>query len=1103
MKRTRKGLCSLIQGTSVYQDLQQRVCAGLSEQDRRTLTNIMWNSPAMFSLLDGTPNTRAYNALIQHVTPFHWVSALKLHNELFLRTSLGLHQENKRPDAVLTRERVKFYVAKPDSGTARVVLQIFLQSKNWHSALKHFVKHCFRVITPKEVIHYGISMLHLLRECRQFLRGDELLDYYQTNEIPLTEGLAHLIVHVETWSWSRACRAFARLLEWDKKKIRDNMIEHTLTLCENEKQWKTTLALLRQTYLAGYALKDKILHKIAYISLARNQWRVATQILLFIAPPTRDQNQIRAKEPSVLLVEGDPTASTNLKYYSQPPSYFHSSFDLFKYVCMLSVASHWMRAIHLIPHEAPERIIQVAALGRAWEFCLRFCGDLLSQKLELSDSRDHTHNLYCIKKIGNLEKGTLKENQTKKSKPSQKPIMDCAACSSVIRSFPWGMVSQCVKAGEESENASHGSRILLRAFIVAQKNVSDNVWLAALDVQGTNLTGLLHTIPFRLHFEVAKILLKVLQRLPSAVRYKVMIPSLLWNLYFFNIISAEERVEFFKRIYPTVFINANRKGEQTKMENNNVMIRYNELPNKAFVSYEKGDPESLNVSKSPYISLLTSAGHLPQIRAPAKALLSSDDTSIGSFGSRWLLAFIVMEKLTSRASHLPHSVLANIRFHHLLGVISFLSRVPFLTLMRGPLELCKTQSLLRPKNIETALRSLVFGGYFYNTFQLIKNYETLGFYPSVETFIFITSSALAPRMSQQVYCSRGESELDCQANTCRILDANNAPYKPLTLTQGSESNFIRTKIEVKNDQEWNQLQEHSKMYRDFGMLLLHRRQIQTKRGAHYNTGSETNPYPMVVPCTLNLDAIYCLQHRHAVFHPNVFVIHQQKDTAVIIKPSGLATFSHYALKEYGTSKQCPDLASAVLSIFPENKKIRAHGILHRLDSTTTGVMVIALSPRASLILTHQNLTRARRKTYLCLALQLDPGLLFPLEGKIRTPYSLTRDDGHMMSLEGDWEAETRYKVLEALTGCIYLIECSLRTGRQHQIRLHMRQLGLVLLGDNRYGAGISCTPLISRVALHASSVSCQMPDGAKIQIETTIPKDMNQVLLKLRAIGKP
>ena len=97
-------------------------------------------------------------------------------------------------------------------------------------------------------------------------------------------------------------------------------------------------------------------------------------------------------------------------------------------------------------------------------------------------------------------------------------------------------------------------------------------------------------------------------------------------------------------------------------------------------------------------------------------------------------------------------------------------------------------------------------------------------------------------------------------------------------------------------------------------------------------------------------------------------------------------------------------------------------------------------------------------------------------------------------------AVTHYKTLERFTQGIALVECTLETGRTHQIRVHFFDANCALLGDPLYGGQKSAnTKLIDRQALHAHTLDFKHLDGTLIQSHAPYPEDFAHALEALRA----
>jgi 23S rRNA pseudouridine1911/1915/1917 synthase len=185
------------------------------------------------------------------------------------------------------------------------------------------------------------------------------------------------------------------------------------------------------------------------------------------------------------------------------------------------------------------------------------------------------------------------------------------------------------------------------------------------------------------------------------------------------------------------------------------------------------------------------------------------------------------------------------------------------------------------------------------------------------------------------------------------------------------------------------------------------------------------------------------------------------------------------------------------------------GIVHRLDKDTSGVMVVARTAAALDSLARQFQARSVEKLYLGLArgrVRQEQGELTWAVGRHpreRTRMSTTSRRGRA--------AHTHFRVLERLPGAS-LLALRPRTGRTHQLRVHLSALGHPLVGDRTYGAqrpGRSMRTDVARVlaacprqALHAHVLEFDHPDdGRRLRFEAPLPADIGMVLDALRALG--
>jgi 23S rRNA pseudouridine1911/1915/1917 synthase len=168
------------------------------------------------------------------------------------------------------------------------------------------------------------------------------------------------------------------------------------------------------------------------------------------------------------------------------------------------------------------------------------------------------------------------------------------------------------------------------------------------------------------------------------------------------------------------------------------------------------------------------------------------------------------------------------------------------------------------------------------------------------------------------------------------------------------------------------------------------------------------------------------------------------------------------------------------------------GIVHRLDRDTSGLLVVAKTEAAHRNLARQLSDRSLGRTYWALV----HGGFREDTGTIDAPIARhPRDRRRMAIVEGGREAMTDFRVVERLAGATVL-ELSLRTGRTHQIRVHLASIGHPIVGDTVYGRP---DPLLPRPALHAMRLRLRHPaDGTERTYESPVPEELIAAAARLR-----
>jgi 23S rRNA pseudouridine1911/1915/1917 synthase len=221
------------------------------------------------------------------------------------------------------------------------------------------------------------------------------------------------------------------------------------------------------------------------------------------------------------------------------------------------------------------------------------------------------------------------------------------------------------------------------------------------------------------------------------------------------------------------------------------------------------------------------------------------------------------------------------------------------------------------------------------------------------------------------------------------------------------------------------------------------------------------------------------------------VIYKDADVIVIDKPSGLVVHP-------GAGHASGTLANALIHHFPEVALVGSEdrpGIVHRLDRDTSGVMVVARTPRAYDSLVRQFKTRVVWKTYLGLAW----GRISASEGKLSWPLGRHPKQGNKISIlaRSPKKAETFFQVLRTFQDTT-LLEIRPITGRTHQIRVHLAEAGHPIVGDRIYGPRKEPREF-PRLFLHAQTLSFIHPaTGERLTFASPLPPDLEAVIEKER-----
>ncbi|MDD5589720.1 MAG: RluA family pseudouridine synthase [Candidatus Portnoybacteria bacterium] len=223
------------------------------------------------------------------------------------------------------------------------------------------------------------------------------------------------------------------------------------------------------------------------------------------------------------------------------------------------------------------------------------------------------------------------------------------------------------------------------------------------------------------------------------------------------------------------------------------------------------------------------------------------------------------------------------------------------------------------------------------------------------------------------------------------------------------------------------------------------------------------------------------------------VIYEDDDVLVIDKPAGLTVHPSESQKS-GT------LVNGILARYPLLKEVgddpTRPSIVHRLDKDTSGLMVVAKNNSAFEFLKKQFQEGKVEKKYLALVV----GKMEQKEGEISTFIARSSSDPTKQKVtqkEGK-NAITFLKVLEEYPG-FSLIEAMPKTGRLHQIRVHLAWIGNPVAGDKKYGPKNKPLPLgLKRHFLHATELKITLPSDQRKLFSSPLPSDLESILEVLK-----
>ena len=221
------------------------------------------------------------------------------------------------------------------------------------------------------------------------------------------------------------------------------------------------------------------------------------------------------------------------------------------------------------------------------------------------------------------------------------------------------------------------------------------------------------------------------------------------------------------------------------------------------------------------------------------------------------------------------------------------------------------------------------------------------------------------------------------------------------------------------------------------------------------------------------------------------VLFEDNDIVVVNKPKGMVVHPANGNPD-GTlvnaiMAKCGDSLSGI------GGKIRP-GIVHRLDKDTSGAIIIAKNDKAHIKLSEDLKNHKIKKTYIALV----RGIIKENEATVNMPIARSKTDRKKMAVDKNGkESITHFKVLNRYENKYTLLEINIETGRTHQIRVHLSNIGYPIIGDDTYSNGKNEWNIIGQ-CLHAKALDFVHPTtGRMLHIEAKLPEYFEKILQEL------
>lgn len=259
--------------------------------------------------------------------------------------------------------------------------------------------------------------------------------------------------------------------------------------------------------------------------------------------------------------------------------------------------------------------------------------------------------------------------------------------------------------------------------------------------------------------------------------------------------------------------------------------------------------------------------------------------------------------------------------------------------------------------------------------------------------------------------------------------------------------------------------------RSFVNVLLDQGKVTVNGNVVYKPSTKVHPGDVIV-----LD--YQPTELHDIPEINLEILYQDDDCVVINKPIGVLTHSKGAFNPEAT-------VSTFIRQFTTGMEDNRGGIVHRLDRVTSGVLICAKHEKALLWLQKQFADRKTKKVYNAVV----SGTPEPIEASIDMPIQRNPKKPQTFRVGPNGKtAVTNYKVLQS-DDKHSLLELRPITGRTHQLRVHLSQIGHPIVGDVLYDGEPA-----DRTYLHALSLEITLPSGQRQTFSAPLPAEFSAII---------